>query len=127
MERTELANKSEMEKVSYFLLCAGERARELYRSFEFASPEFVTGEAGEVWKRTLKEAKDEVRDHCNPKKNLPYERYVFDSGSQNKSESINSYFTELRNLAASCEFGDLRDSLIRDRVVLGIRDQAMRE
>ena len=127
LERTELANKSEMEKVSYFLLCAGERARELYRTFEFANAEFVTGETGEVWKRTLKEVKDKFRDHCNPKKNLTYERYVFNSRSQNESESINSYVTELRNLAANCEFGDLRDSLIRDRVVLGIRGQAMRE
>ena len=29
LEQTELANKSDMEKVSNFLLCAGERAREL--------------------------------------------------------------------------------------------------
>ena len=42
-------------------------------------------------------------------------------------ESINAYVTELRNLGAKCEFTDLRDSLIRDRVVLGIRDHAMRE
>ena len=42
LELTELVKKSEMEKVSYFLLCAGERAREVYRSFEFDQPEFVT-------------------------------------------------------------------------------------
>eukprot|EP00112_Aurelia_sp_Birch-Aquarium-sp1_P010211 Seg2191.1 transcript_id=Seg2191.1/GoldUCD/mRNA.D3Y31 product="hypothetical protein" protein_id=Seg2191.1/GoldUCD/D3Y31 len=116
-----------MEKVSYFLLCAGERARELYRILEFANPEFETGEKEEVWKRTLTEVKEKFRDHCNPKKNLIYERYIFTSRSQNESETIISNVTELRNLAASCESADFRDSLIRDRVVLGIRDQAMRE
>ena len=127
LERTELVKKSEMEKVSYFLLCAGERARELYLTFEFDQPEFVTNETGEVWQRTIKEVKDKFRAYCNPKKNLTYERYVFNSRSQKESESINVYVTELGNLATNCEFADLRDSLIRDRLVLGIRDHAMRE
>ena len=127
LECTELVKKSEMDKVLYFLLCAGERAQELYRTFEFDQPEFVTNETGEVWQRTIKEVKDKVRAYCNPQKNLTYERYVFNSRSQKESESINAYVTELQNLATNCEFADLRDSPIRDRLVLGLRDHAMRE
>ena len=34
--------------------------------------------------------------------------------------------TELRDLASTCEFGDKEDELIRDRIVLGIRDNKVR-
>ena len=33
----------------------------------------------------------------------------------------------LRTLASTCEFNDLKDGLIRDRIVCGIRNEALRE
>jgi len=47
---------------------------------------------------------------------------VFNQRVQQFVESI----AELRKLEKSCEFGDLEDSLIRDRVVVGIRDDTTR-
>ena len=44
-----------------------------------------------------------------------------------KGESIDQYATELRTLASTCEFQDLRDGLVRDRIVGGIRNAALRE
>ncbi|KAI5611206.1 hypothetical protein C0J50_11869, partial [Silurus asotus] len=41
--------------------------------------------------------------------------------------SISQYVTELKLRAKSCEFGQLQESLIRDRVVCGITSDAMRE
>ena len=57
--------------------------------------------------------------------NVSYERYVFNRRDQNESEPFDKYLTELCHLAKNWEFCDcLRDSLIRDRIVMGIRDCA---
>ena len=45
---------------------------------------------------------------------------------QNVSETIDAYVTELRLQAKNCEFGALCEELIRDRIVVGIRDEAVR-
>ncbi|XP_061729004.1 uncharacterized protein LOC133533931 [Cydia pomonella] len=42
-------------------------------------------------------------------------------------ESIDQYVFELRKLAQSCEFGNLNDGLIKDRLVCGIVSAAIRE
>ena len=47
---------------------------------------------------------------------------MFNSCSQ-QQESTDEYVNRLRKYAASCNFGLLTDELIRDRPVLGIRDQ----
>lgn len=55
--------------------------------------------------------------------NETYERYIFNSWEQKEGEPIDWYMVELRTLAQSCNFCiRLQDSLIRDRIVLGIRD-----
>lgn len=39
---------------------------------------------------------------------------------------IDAFVTRLREKAASCDYGELRDQLIRDRLVLGIADESAR-
>ena len=57
-----------------------------------------------------------------------YERYVFNHRDQKKGESMDAYVGELRTLAQSCNFCTcLRDTLIRYRIVLGIRDGGTRK
>jgi len=46
-EKTELKSRSEEEKCSYFLLCIGKKAREVYRTFDLP-PETTTSESGET-------------------------------------------------------------------------------
>ena len=43
---------------------------------------------------------------------------------QESGESINSYVASLCNLAKTCTYGSLLDSLICDRILVGIRDNA---
>ena len=57
--------------------------------------------------------------------NETYERYVLNRREQGSQETIEEYATALRDLARTCNFCDcLHDTLIRDRLVLGIKDQA---
>ena len=66
-------------------------------------------------------------EYCTPIKNVTYERHVFNTRAQGATEGIDAYVTELRKLARNCEFGELHDSLIRDRIVCGIRSNKVRE
>lgn len=65
--------------------------------------------------------------HCNPKVNETVERYRFFMHDQGLDESINKYCTDLTMLAGTCNFGNIRDSLIRDCIVFGTHSSAMRE
>lgn len=65
--------------------------------------------------------------HCNPQLNETVERYKFFVRDQGQNESIDRYVTDLRVLASTCNFGDIKDSLIRDRIVCGTQSPAMRE
>ena len=60
------------------------------------------------------------------KTNIIYERYKFNNRSQEQTESIDTYITTLRALAKTCEFGTLKDDLIRDRIVCGVREKGIR-
>ena len=47
--------------------------------------------------------------------------------AQGATEGIDAYVTELREFARNCEFGELHDSTIRDRIVCGIRSNEVRK
>jgi hypothetical protein len=127
-EKTELKGRTGEERCSYFLLLIGEKGREIHKTLTFAEPETETGEDGRpVWKRTTEQLRKAFREFCSPQKNVTYERHKFNIRNQTESESIDQYVTELRTLASTCEFENLKDGLIRDRVICGIRNQALEE
>lgn len=46
---------------------------------------------------------------------------------QQNTKSVDQYVTQLKSLANSCEFGNLKDSLIRNRLICGIKNSHVRE
>ena len=70
---------------------------------------------------------EKFEERCVPARNETYERYVFFKRDQLPSESLDSYVTALMKLSESCGFGTLRESLVRDRLVLGVKDDRVRE
>ena len=56
-----------------------------------------------------------------------FERARFNVRSQLEGESTDSFVTALHGLAEHCNFRDLKDELIRDRLVVGLRDAALSE
>lgn len=59
--------------------------------------------------------------------NLLYERYQFFKRCQQSEESLLEYVEEVKRLAKSCAFDTLQESLVRDRVIFGIRDIQLKE
>ena len=92
------------------LTIAGKDAVQLYNTFTFTTAETDKLEA----------LISKFEAYCIPKKNVTFERHVFNTRNQRIDETFDSYVTELRKLAKRCEFGELCDSLIRDRIVCGI-------
>ncbi|XP_064470230.1 uncharacterized protein K02A2.6-like [Ornithodoros turicata] len=59
------------------------------------------------------------------KKNVVYERAVFNSRSQLEGEPAADFITALYALVETCEYGNLKDELLRDRIVVGVRDKKL--
>ncbi|UYV63766.1 K02A2.6-like, partial [Cordylochernes scorpioides] len=47
--------------------------------------------------------------------------------SSRKNQSFDDFVTKVKNKAVDCDFGDLTESLIRDRIVLGVLDKNLME
>ena len=67
-----------------------------------------------------------LSDYFEPKKNTIYERYVFNSTVQEPNDSFDAFVNRLRKNASSCNYGDLCDEMIRDRIVIGLQDNQQR-
>ena len=65
--------------------------------------------------------------HCIDEVNEVYERYVFHRRQQEPGESFDTFVGDLRRFVKSCGYGNVEDSTVRDRIVLGIRDDATRK
>ena len=61
------------------------------------------------------------------RKNVIFERTRFNRRRQGENESIEQFITSLYHLAESCEYGELKEEMIRDRIVVGIKDQGLSE
>ncbi|XP_072529587.1 uncharacterized protein [Salminus brasiliensis] len=86
----------------------------------------LMGEAAkETW--TIRDIVASFDAHCNPSVNETGERYGSFSRNQGSSENIDCCVTELKLLVNTCNFGPLRDSLIRDRTVCGSNSNGMRD
>uniref|UniRef100_A0AAV2K178 Ig-like domain-containing protein n=1 Tax=Knipowitschia caucasica TaxID=637954 RepID=A0AAV2K178_KNICA len=64
--------------------------------------------------------------YFKPAKNIIYERYLFGCCKQEDGESIDAFVTRLREKASTCEYGQLKDEMIRDKIVLGIASESSR-
>ena len=61
------------------------------------------------------------------RKNVIIEHTKFNKRSQLPDEPVEQFITSLYNLAADCNFGELKDRLIRDKIVVRIRDASLSE
>lgn len=108
-------SKSEKEKYSTFLYVIGQRGRDIFNTWK-CDRENITVEM----------LFEKFEEYCLPKRNLLLERRRFFMKNQ-QDETIDIYLTELRNLAATCEFGALHDELILYKIVDGIKSQSTTE
>ena len=61
------------------------------------------------------------------RRNVIYERAQFNQQNQFSDEPADRFITEVHKLAENCEFGPMKEELIRDRLVVRIRDLSLSE
>ena len=116
-----ISNSEEEVKCATLLHVIGPDAIEIFNTFRWNQEGDTPGDD-----KKLDKVLSKFEKYCSPKSNLTYERHQFNTRNQNEGESIDSYVTELRILSKSCEFGDLTDSLIKDRLVCGVIKDSVR-
>ena len=117
---TGLSEKAEDVQVATLLTIIGEEAREVHSTF--------TGWANEGDNKKIGPVLEQFGRYCEPRKNIPFERYRFNRRSQEPGESYDQYRIALRQLAENCDFGSITpDEILRDRLVFGVRDIKTRE
>ncbi len=57
--------------------------------------------------------------------NIIFERAKFNRRNQAEGESAEQYIACLYNLVEMCEYGALKEEMLRDRIMVGIRDKAL--
>ena len=105
-------------RTATLLTCIGSDALDVYDAFVFETPD--QGKDIDIVLEIFEQ-------YCIGEKNETYERYRFNKCDQKEHETIDAYVTSLRTLAKTCNFGQLENDLIRDRVVMGIRDNTTRK
>ncbi len=120
LERVELffdANSIDAERrVPVFLSVIGSKNYSLLRNL--LAPTKPSGATYEVLTARL-------RDHFQPKKIVIAERFHFHRRNQAAGETIADYVAELRRLSTHCEFEGYLEDALRDRLVCGLRNEAI--
>ena len=113
---TELNKKSEEIQVATLLSLLGREGNEIYTNLPISTEE----------RKKTTTILEKLRAYFVPKQNTIYERYTFNTTSQNESETFDDYLNKLRRLVKTCKYGTLQDEMLRDRLVIGIQNNTVR-
>ena len=101
-----VAQKEEDVQCAILLHLIGADTLRIYNTFTFPTAE----------KDKIDPLVAKFEAHFNPRKNVTYERYLFNTCTQN-GRPFDLFLIDIRNKSKSCEFSTLEDSLIKDRIV----------
>ncbi len=114
---TDLAAESKEKRTAVLLTCIGNEAYDVFQTLVFAD---------DAHRKDIDHVIRAFDDHWIGETNVTYERYLLNKRVQEPSESFDSFLSELRRLVKSCEYGELEDSILKDRIVIGITEDATR-
>lgn len=117
MRASGLCSKTEDEQINTLIYIMGSQAEDILLSFALNDND--SKKFGVVMEK--------FDSHFVIRRNVIYERAVFNSREQEECESVETFITALYALAEHCNFGLLHDELIRDRIVVGVRDRKLSE
>ena len=116
-EASGLSAKSEKSQVNTLIYTMGDEADDILSSFGLEEDQ----------KTKYNSVKEAFQNHFIKKRNPIYERAKFNQRKQEEGESVDTFITALHTLAKHCEYGALQDQMIRDRLVVGLRDSVLSE
>ncbi|KAL3201288.1 hypothetical protein MRX96_043016 [Rhipicephalus microplus] len=118
----EYNTKPEATRRALLLHVMGPTARKIVETFRFLSPA-----EGEQRTDTMAAISERFNERYLPYKNVTQATAIFNTMCQKENEPIDDFIAELQHIAVMCDFGDKHDRLLGDRIIVGIRDAALRE
>ena len=112
-----IASKSEESQVNTLVYLMGDKADDILQSFNLT----------EADRKKYSTMKDKFERYFVKHRNTIFERAKFNKRKQEDNESVNEFITDVYCLAEHCGYAALRDEMVRDRIVVGIRDGHLSE
>ena len=112
-----LDTKEEETQVSNLIYCMGDEADDILRSFGLSADD----------SKKYSVVKGKFESHFVPRRNVIFERAKFNQRRQEDGETVDAFITDLYRLAEYCDYKVLQGEMIRDRIVVGIRDSQLSE
>ena len=109
------ASKDGARQVSTLLYCLGEDADDVLSATNISTEE----------RAKYQEVMAKLDAYFKVRKNVIFERARFNRRNQLPEETAEEYITVLFRLVDSCDYGNLKDEMLRDRLVVGIRDEGL--
>lgn len=110
--------RTESSKAALLLSVAGDDALDAFNTFQF-----VDGESQEDYETVVRK----FEAYCSEVGNEVHERYLFHLKNQAEGEQFEKFLRDLKKQAEQCNFGDSKDSMVRDQIVFGTNDVKLRE
>ena len=110
---SELDQKSEETQVTTLIYSMGEEADEIFNSFTMTSDD----------RKKYNAVKAKFERYFIIKRNFIFECAKFNLRVQKENEPVDTFTTDLFTLAQHCNYGNLHDEMVRDRIVVGLKDK----
>ena len=111
-----LDKEEDARRISTLLYCLGEEADDVLNSTN------ISAEDAKKYDKVI----GKFDEYFQVRKNVIYERARFNRRDQLEGESAEEYITALYALVKTCDYkADQQDEMLRDRLVVGIRDKAV--
>ena len=112
-----LGDKPDEAQVNTLIYTMGDQADDILRSFKLS----------EAQSKSYEVVREKFNSHFVARRNIIYECAKFNLRKQEEGESVDTFITDLYALAEHCDYKELHNDMIRDRIVVGIRDIKLSE
>ena len=112
-----LSEKSPENQVNTLIYTMGDAADDILSSFSLSEED----------KKKYEIVVAKFESHFVKKRNVIFERPKLNQRKQEEGESVDDFITDLYCLSEHCNYGGLREEMIRDRIVVGLRDHNLAE
>lgn len=108
---TQLSEKSDEVQAATFMSAIGEDCVRIYDTFGLRPEE----------ENDVDVIKAKFDEYFTPKSCITFERYNFNQIVQREDEQFDSFVTRVKEQAKKCSFSVLNDSLVKDRIIIGVK------
>ena len=116
-QASELNKKDDTLQINTLIYAMGHQAEDILTSLKLTQDEL----------KKYGTVKAKLDSYFVIRRNVIFERSKFNKRVQLENETVDSFVTDLHCMAEHCQFGDINDELIRDRLVVGLRDTRLAE